>query len=196
MPLSETKFHTGDLAPDFTLPDVHGKSHQLGETLKQSVVLLVFFRGTWCDECRAYLTALEAPYEHFKANGVQVLGVAHQRTDIAVSYFRREPISYPYLIDNDMKVITAYGLKRDFVIGAFALSRNGPQTSHPACLLIDQSSIIRWIYVGDSKHDLPTTEMLEVEIARLGLGETKSLIWCRLNWMLANIYVSNFHWRW
>ena len=175
MPLSETKFHVGDHAPDFTLLDVHGISYQLSETLKHSAVLLVFFRGTWCDECRAYLTALEAPYEHFKANGVQVLGIAHQRRDIAISYFRREPISYPYLIDNDMKVISEYGLKRDFVIGAFALSRNGPQTTHPACLLIDQSGIIRWIYVGDSKRDLPGEEQIEAEITRLGLGSTQSL---------------------
>ncbi len=174
MPLSETKLHIGDHAPDFTLPDVQGKSHQLSETLKRNAALLVFFRGTWCDECRAYLTALEAPYEHFKAIGVQVLGIAHQRRDIAISYFRREPISYPYLIDSDMKVITEYGLHRDFVIGAFVLSRNGPQTTHAACLLIDQSGIIRWIYVGDSKRDLPSAEQIETEIARLGLGEAQS----------------------
>ncbi len=174
MPLSETKFRPGDTAPDFTLTDVQGKSHQLNETLRRGPVLLVFFRGTWCDECRAYLTALEAPYENFKALGIQVLGVAHQRRDIAISYFRREPISYPYLIDNDMKVIAAYGLRREFVIGAFALSRNGPQTTHPACLLIDRNGVIRWIYVGDSKRDLPSPEQLKAEIARLGLGNAHS----------------------
>lgn len=170
MPLSETKLHIGDRAPDFTLPDVGGESHQLSEALKHGAVLLFFFRGTWCADCRTYLKALEAHYPNIEAAGIQVLGVAHQRADIVAGYFRREPISYPYLLDTDLKVITQYGLKRNFVIEAFIASGSGSQTTHPACFLIDQQGVIRWMYVGDGRSDLPDLDAIDGEIARLGLG--------------------------
>lgn len=170
MPFSVTKLHIGEPAPDFTLTDVQGEAHQLSVELQGSPVLLFFFRGTWCPDCRTYLAALEAHYPRLKAAGVQVLGIAHQRVDIVAGYFKREPISYPYLLDTHAKVISEYGLLREFAPEALILSRSGAHTTHPACFLIDQAEVIRWMYVGDNKRDLPGMEQIDAEIAKLGLG--------------------------
>ncbi len=168
MPFSVTKLHAGEAAPDFTLSDVQGEVHQLSTALHRGPVLLFFFRGTWCPDCRTYLKELEKHYPHFPAAGVQVLGIAHQRADIVAGYFKREPISYPYLLDTDAKVIGEYGLLRDIALEALILSRSGAQTTHPACFLVDQQGIIRWVYVGDNKRDLPSMEQIDAEIAKLG----------------------------
>jgi hypothetical protein len=37
----------GQLAPDFTLPNVHGKQIQLSSLLRQGPVVLAFYRGEW-----------------------------------------------------------------------------------------------------------------------------------------------------
>ncbi len=169
MPFSVTKLHIGESAPDFNLTDVQGEAHQLSVALQQCPVLLLFFRGTWCADCRNYLAALQRHYSQLQAIGVQILGIAHQRADIVAGYFKREPISYPYLLDTDANVIREYGLLRDFAPEAPILSGSGAHTTHPACFLIDQSGVIRWMYVSDSKRDLPTMEQIDEQIVRLGL---------------------------
>jgi methyl-accepting chemotaxis protein len=167
MPQSETKLHIGEAAPDFNLTDVQGKAHQLSAALQRGPVLLFFFRGTWCPDCRTYLKELEDHFHNFTAAGVEVLGIAHQRADIVAGYFKREPISYPYLLDTDARVITSYGLLRDFAIDSLLLARER-QTTHPACFLIDQAGVIRWMYVGDGRRDLPDLNHIDEEIAKLG----------------------------
>lgn len=171
MPFSVTKLHIGEPAPNFNLSDVQGEAHQLSQATQRGPVLLLFFRGTWCPDCRTYLKELETHYSHFHAAGIQLLGIAHQRADIVAGYFQREPISYPYLLDTDAKVIREYGLLREFAPEALILSRGGAQTTHPACFLIDQAGLIRWMYVGDSKRDLPSMEQIDAQIAKLGLGK-------------------------
>ena len=37
----------GDVAPDFTLPDQHGRSHTLSAERGRQPVVLVFYRGYW-----------------------------------------------------------------------------------------------------------------------------------------------------
>lgn len=38
---------TGDMAPDFTLPDQHGRQHALSAQRGKRPVVLVFYRGHW-----------------------------------------------------------------------------------------------------------------------------------------------------
>ena len=38
---------TGDVAPDFTLPDQDGRSHNLSAERGRRPVVLVFYRGYW-----------------------------------------------------------------------------------------------------------------------------------------------------
>jgi peroxiredoxin len=38
---------TGDVAPDFELPDSAGKTRRLSELLSQGPLVLVFYRGDW-----------------------------------------------------------------------------------------------------------------------------------------------------
>ncbi len=169
MPQQDTKLKVGVVAPDFTLTDVHNKSYRLSDVVQAGPLLLIFFRGTWCSDCRSYLKKLEEYYPQFVAEGLQVLGVAHQRADIVAGYFQREPISYPYLLDTDLEVINHYGLLRSFGFDALIASRSGAQTTFPSFFLIDQQQVIRWMYVGNDRSDLPLLREIDAEAQRLGL---------------------------
>ena len=66
----------GDPAPDFTLPGPDGRP--VTRTLFQGTdsLLLHFFRGTWCMNCRKQMRQLRFDHAEFAAMGVTLLGVA------------------------------------------------------------------------------------------------------------------------
>ncbi len=171
MPQVDTQLQVGDPAPAFSLPSLKGGQYSLAEMLRQGPLLLFFFRGTWCAECRSYMRVLERSYEDLLQRGLQLAGVAHQRADIVASYFRLEPISYPYLLDSNMAVITRYGLVHGFALGALLVSHMGAQTTYPAAFLIDQAGIIRWAYVSSDKNDLPPVELIVAQLSAVGLRQ-------------------------
>lgn len=163
------KLKIGDNAPDFVLPDRNGTGYQLAEVVKRGPVLLCFFRGTWCADCRTHLKKLEAYYPNYQAVGLQLLSIAHQRADIVAGYFKREPISYPYLLDTDLQVIKRYGLLDPVRFDALLVSRMGLQTTNPAFFLIDPAMCIRWLHISTDKRDLPAPEQMLDVAQRLGL---------------------------
>jgi len=167
MPQEMTKLHVGEQAPAFTLPNIAGQSQQLQMLLAAGPLLLVFLRGTWCPTCRAYLKMLERNYASYQAAGVQLVAIAHQRVEIVGGYFRLEPISYPYLLDSDLKVITNYGLVDSVPAEEVAYSRS-PRTAYPAVLLLDPKGTIRWLYVGSEVSDRPDSDEIAEQIALAG----------------------------
>jgi cytochrome oxidase Cu insertion factor (SCO1/SenC/PrrC family) len=42
-----TRVRTGDVAPDFTLPDQDGRNHSLSAERGKRPVVLIFYRGYW-----------------------------------------------------------------------------------------------------------------------------------------------------
>src|SRR5512140_4045093 len=56
----------GDKAPNFELPDGHGRAFILAERLAQGPVVVVFYRGRWCPYCIAQLEELEKVRKDFE----------------------------------------------------------------------------------------------------------------------------------
>jgi peroxiredoxin len=61
-------------------------------------------------------------------------------------YLEKNPISYPFLLDEDRTVTKAYGLYHRIGIDAINIA-------HPATLVIGQDQLVRFIYRGDSQQD-------------------------------------------
>lgn len=68
----------GQLAPDFSLPELSGSRVILSE-LRGRVVVLDFW-ASWCAPCRATMPSLEAMVSHYKDRGVVLVGVSLDRT--------------------------------------------------------------------------------------------------------------------
>src|SRR5436190_16084605 len=63
----------GDIAPDFILPNVDGRSVRLYTELERGPVVLVFYRGGWCPFCNIHLSGFQKSLADFNAAGAQVV---------------------------------------------------------------------------------------------------------------------------
>ena len=95
-------------APDFTLPDLNGRTIHLSE-LKGKPILLNFW-ATWCLPCRTEMPSLEQAYQDYKGKGLVVLAInIDQRSPSRVEAFVKEyRLTFPILLDPEWTAAEAY----------------------------------------------------------------------------------------
>jgi peroxiredoxin len=61
-------------------------------------------------------------------------------------FLEKNPISFPFLLDEDRTVTKAYGLYHRLGLDALNIA-------HPATLVIDRERYARYLYRGENQHD-------------------------------------------
>ncbi len=98
----------GDPAPDFALPDQHGKVHRLSDYRGRYVVVYFYpkdFTPGCTREARAFNEALDA----LAAEGAVVLGISADDVERHKKFAEKLGLKFPLLADPKKKVIQAYG---------------------------------------------------------------------------------------
>jgi peroxiredoxin len=112
----------GNEAPDFVLTDMQGNKHQLSDYKGKGVFLN--FWGTWCKPCETEMPYINNQYHQFKDQGVEVLAVDINESNLAVNQFAaRHSLDFPIMIDKDKTVMNAYGI--DPLPATFLIDKNG-----------------------------------------------------------------------
>lgn len=169
---TESGLVEGALAPDFTLPEVRGPIVSMSDSLENSRVVLVFYRGGWCPLCNIQLRRLSEHYAGFEERNHKLLAISNEEVQV------RDKIDapYPLLFDRDSIVLAKYGLvvgKRDPL--GWMLRKN--DYAYPTVFLVGQDGLIRWIYRGQNYRDRPSpAAILEAAdndpvVRRLDLGD-------------------------
>jgi len=88
---------------------------------------------------------------------------AEKRTGVfkPSKFLEENPISFPFLLDEDRVVTKNYGLYH--LIGMDALN-----IAHPATLVIDRGRAIHYIYRGDNQHDRAPLPDVLAAVRKLG----------------------------
>lgn len=110
-----TMLELGTVAPDFTLPDMNGRSVAV-EDLTGSEALLVMFICNHCPYVKHVERELAAVASEYAPRGVAVVGVMPNDTgrypddgpDGMRAQARRAGFEFPYLIDDSQQVARAY----------------------------------------------------------------------------------------
>lgn len=91
-------------APSLVLADIRGVEHSLEQY--RGKVVVVNFWATWCPPCVEELPSLENAWQRYRQQGLVVLAVSGEESDVVTSFLERLPsdITFPALIDHDMKV--------------------------------------------------------------------------------------------
>jgi len=162
-------------APDFRSIDQYGKEIRLRDLLKDSTVVLFFYRGYWCPYCSKQLKKLEDSLQLIKARGAKLIAVTPEKTENISKTIEKTKASYSLLYDKEMKIIKAYGVA--FEIDEKTVSRyknadidlatiNGQKDKFylpvPAVYIIDKEGTIYYRYFDADYKKQPTVkEILE-----------------------------------
>lgn len=95
------------------------------------------------------MAQLEPSKQDLEGLGTELTYIAAEKRNGVYKPMRflgRNPISYPFLLDEDRTVTRAYGLYHGLGIDALNIA-------HPATLIVDRERIIRYIYQGENQHD-------------------------------------------
>jgi peroxiredoxin len=100
----------GNLAYDFQLQDLNGRSVSLTDFRGQPVI--VNFWATWCAPCRIEMPELQATYEKYKDDGLVILALDQDESpEIVRSFFYDEfGLTFTPLLDVEQEVAQQYGV--------------------------------------------------------------------------------------
>lgn len=100
----------GAVAPDFTLPDVHGASVTLAKVLARGPAIVTFYRGGWCPFCDLQLRSYQSVLADIHARGAELIAISPQTPDYSLSDVEKKQLAFPVLSDVGICVARAYGL--------------------------------------------------------------------------------------
>ena len=107
---------------DFTLSTVEGESYTLS-ALQGKVVFLNFW-ATWCGPCREEMPSMEALYQRFKDQGLEILAVnIMEGPDEVLDFMHIFNLSFPAPLDKDGNLAAAYGIRG--IPTSFLINREG-----------------------------------------------------------------------
>jgi len=66
-------------------------------------------------------------------------------------FLQKDPVSFPFLLDEDRSVTKAYGLYH-------RLGKDAINISHPATVVLNGTGILQYVYRGDSQTDRPLVD--------------------------------------
>lgn len=173
--LAEKALHEGEKAPDFTLPDAHGKPVKLSTLLAKGPVVLTFYRGGWCPYCNLQLRSYQQALPDIHALGAELIAVSPQTPDKSFSTAEVDGLAFPVLSDIRNHVARQFRLVfrvPDEVYRAYEgfginlEAANGDATHElpmPGTYVIDSDGTIRFAYVNaDYRVRTPVQRLLQV----------------------------------
>lgn len=96
--------------------------------------------------------------DEFEKAGAEVLFVAAEKREglfKPAKYLEKNPVAFPFLLDEDRGVTKAYGVYHRLGTDAFNIAR-------PATFVVGRDGSIRYLYVGKNQHDrAPMESILE-----------------------------------
>lgn len=116
---AERAVKTGDMAPDFTLPDQDGNMVALKDLLAEGPAVVSFYRGVWCPYCNLEMKALEEALGDIKARGASLVAISTQGASDSRKSQKDNGLSFPILSDKNGDLAEKFGIRwtlQDYVI--------------------------------------------------------------------------------
>jgi len=156
----------GDTAPDFTLSDNFGKSVTLSEAVKNTSVVLVFYRGSWCPFCARQLADLRGLLKDGEKTRIYAVSIdAADKSNELIKKIEKDgkgKINYSFLSDTGAKTIDRYGLRdpryKDEKVNGIP---------YPTVYVVNSERRIVWAKLEKDYKNRPTNAEIRAEIEKL-----------------------------
>ncbi|WP_431957935.1 peroxiredoxin [Nocardia lijiangensis] len=103
---------TGQLAPQFELPDQSGALRSLDELLAEGPLVLFFYPGANTPICTAEACHFRDLSAEFAALGASCAGISADAVDTQAGFAAKQGLGYPLLSDTDGAIAAQFGVKR------------------------------------------------------------------------------------
>ncbi|MEN1967230.1 TlpA disulfide reductase family protein [Lentibacillus sp. N15] len=136
-----TGLSKGDMAPDFELETLDGKTVHLSDFKGERV--LVNFWATWCPPCRAEIPDLEKLYQNKDVTILATnLTMSEENENKVTDFVDEFGMSFPVLKDSDGDVSATYQVQ-----------------AYPTSYMIDSNGRIQFIQLGPMNYDQMVQEL-------------------------------------
>jgi peroxiredoxin len=160
--LKASALREGDAAPDFALPDTHGRVVALQTLLDRGPVVLSFYRGGWCPFCNLELRGLQRVLPQIEEMGASLAAISPQLPDHSLSTEEKNQLTFPVLSDVGNAAAKRFGivftLPAALVQAYQAMGRDLAETNGetgaaqlpmPATFVLDKGGVIRLAFVEE-----------------------------------------------
>lgn len=150
---------SGQLAPEFTLNDQHGKPVALSD-FKGQWIVLYFYPKDDTPGCTKEACHFRDDLAKLEKLGAKVIGISVDDTDSHAKFSEKYHLPFPLLADTEAKVASSYGALNDFGIIKIAKRYT---------FLIDPKGIIQknYLSVDTSRHSDEIIKDLEPLLTKL-----------------------------
>lgn len=108
---------TGDVVPDFELPDQTGTPQRLSTLLADGPVVLFFYPAAMTSGCTREACHFRDVATEYRAAGVQRVGISRDPVGKQKEFADAHSFDYPLLSDVDGAVAGTFGVKRSGLLG-------------------------------------------------------------------------------
>ena len=108
---------TGELAPDFELPDQDGRKRRLGDLLGGRPLILYFYPADFTPGCTREACDLRDLHTQILSAGLRVVGVSPQSPESHRRFRDEHSLPFMLLSDEDKVAVKAFGVDGPLGIG-------------------------------------------------------------------------------
>jgi peroxiredoxin len=157
--IARDALQVGAKAPDFTLPDAHGKPVTLSALLAKGPAVVTFYRGGWCPFCDLQLRAYQGVLRTIHDLGAELVAISPQTPDYALSDVEKKHLTFTVLTDRGNRAARDFKLvftlsdalrKLQTHFGSVLPKFNGDESWElpmPGTFVLDRHGIVRFASV-------------------------------------------------
>lgn len=103
----------------------------------------------WCPYCKTQIIEMEQYVDDFKKQGLGVVTITYDSTEIVANFAKRKNITFPLLGDSNSKIIRAFGVLNTSVPEDHAWYG----VPYPGTFIVDQNGVVKSKYFEDNYRD-------------------------------------------
>lgn len=146
--MKSTGVPIGSVAPEFAAESLASSPVKLAG-LRGRVVVLLFYRGHWCQSCRRQLDQLAASYETVQSLRAELVAISADPLDSTRAFPTATRWPFPIIGDPALQLIDRYGVRDPD-------DPEGRQIARPSVFVLDLTGVVRYAHVGIHRQDRPT----------------------------------------
>ncbi len=131
----------GQPIADFTLTDVNGVTHSIGDYKGRPVLINAW--ATWCPPCRGELPDLSDFYLKHQAEGFELLAInSGESQPVVADFIKQMGYTFPALVDESRGVLNGLGVD-----------------GLPTSILVGRDGTVKYIHIGGLSPEMIRTQL-------------------------------------